>query len=79
MSWLLLLILVSISHAYDKRDVVVPVNSIEYLHIRYLVDRKIMPDGKLNLLHPYSKISRQKSALLAYNFIRHTIEDRGYA
>ena len=78
MSWLLLLILVSMSHAYDKRDLVVPVNSTEYLHIRYLVDRKIMPDGKLNLIHPYSKISRQKSALLAYNFIRHTIEDRGY-
>ena len=65
--------------SYDKRDVVVPVNSTEYLHIRYLVDRKIMPDGKLNLLHPNSKISRQKSALLAYNFIRHAIEDRGYS
>ena len=78
MYWLLLLILFSTSDAKNLRDNRVPVNSIEHLHVRYLVDRKLMPDGKLNLIYPNSKISRQKSAILAYNFLRHVVEDRGY-
>ena len=78
MYWLLSLILIFTAEAKQSRAAEVPVNSTEYLHIRYLVDRKLMPDGKLNLLYPHYKMSRLKSALLAYNFIRHAVEDRGY-
>lgn len=56
----------------------VPVNSTGYLHLRYLVDRNIMPDGRLSLIYPGSRLSRQKSVLLAYNFLRHVVEDRGF-
>ena len=78
MYWLLFLILSSTSNTEDFQNRSVNENSIQHLHIRYLVDRKLMPDGKLNLIYPNSKISRQKSAILAYNFLRHVVEDRGY-
>lgn len=77
MHWVLLFILLPFVWAQKTELNPTPVDSTQYLHIRYLVDRKILPDGKFNLIYPASRINREQSVLLAYNFLRHIVEDRG--
>lgn len=76
MRWILLFVLLPSVLAQKTQVNPTPVDSTQYLHIRYLVDRKILPDGKFNLIYPASRIYREQSVLLAYNFLRHIVEDR---